>query len=221
MFIKTNKTAGTSVEIALSRFCGPDDVITPVSKTDEIKRKELGGSGPQNCYAPLGAYGARDWLRLLFRFKRKLKYYNHISAADVRDLVSAETWDTYYKFCIVRNPWDRFLSFYYWQNRKQTKPSLSEFMASEKMQLFRERGVEAYTDNSGVIVDELIRYEDIDSAFQMLQRKFGIDPVESLPFTKNKTRKNRGSYKDEFSQEDAQLLANLVSDELKITNYEF
>ncbi len=29
IFMKTRKTAGTSVEIALSRICGPDDVITP------------------------------------------------------------------------------------------------------------------------------------------------------------------------------------------------
>lgn len=30
MLIKTRKTAGTSVEIALSRSCGPDDIIRPI-----------------------------------------------------------------------------------------------------------------------------------------------------------------------------------------------
>jgi len=28
VFVKTRKTAGTSLEIALSRHCGPDDVVT-------------------------------------------------------------------------------------------------------------------------------------------------------------------------------------------------
>ena len=31
IFIKTEKTAGTSIEIALSKFCGGKDVITPIS----------------------------------------------------------------------------------------------------------------------------------------------------------------------------------------------
>ncbi|WP_275670288.1 hypothetical protein [Okeania hirsuta] len=31
IFLKTIKTSGTSIEIYLSRFCGDDDVITPIS----------------------------------------------------------------------------------------------------------------------------------------------------------------------------------------------
>ena len=31
IFVKTRKTAGTSIEIALSRYAGPDDVITAIS----------------------------------------------------------------------------------------------------------------------------------------------------------------------------------------------
>ena len=30
IFIKTRKTAGTSVEVYLSQHCGPEDVITPI-----------------------------------------------------------------------------------------------------------------------------------------------------------------------------------------------
>ena len=29
IFVKTSKTAGTSVEMQLSVFCGPDDIVTP------------------------------------------------------------------------------------------------------------------------------------------------------------------------------------------------
>ena len=41
LFLKTNKTAGTSIEIALSKFCGPDDIITPISPEDEAIRRRL------------------------------------------------------------------------------------------------------------------------------------------------------------------------------------
>ena len=43
IFIKTHKTAGTSVEISLSRFAGPDDVLTPVAPRDEEVRARFPG----------------------------------------------------------------------------------------------------------------------------------------------------------------------------------
>jgi hypothetical protein len=41
IFVKTRKTAGTSIEIALSKFCGPDDVICPIRL-----RRHFGGQAP-------------------------------------------------------------------------------------------------------------------------------------------------------------------------------
>jgi hypothetical protein len=52
VFMKTRKTAGTSVEIALSRVCGDDDVITPVTDDDELLRRARGGRGPQHHLEP-------------------------------------------------------------------------------------------------------------------------------------------------------------------------
>ena len=42
IFFKTSKTAGTSIEISLSRFCGKDDVITPIDRRSREIRKEVG-----------------------------------------------------------------------------------------------------------------------------------------------------------------------------------
>jgi hypothetical protein len=46
IFLKTKKTAGTSIELAVSQLCGPDDVITPLAMADEVLR--LGGRRAQN-----------------------------------------------------------------------------------------------------------------------------------------------------------------------------
>ena len=48
IFIKTNKTAGTSLEIALSKFCGKEDIIGPIFTQDEDLRKSKGFLGAQN-----------------------------------------------------------------------------------------------------------------------------------------------------------------------------
>ena len=68
IFLKTTKTAGTSVEISLSRFCGDDDIITPIDFADEAIR-QLFGKKPQN-YLDFDPQG-----------NTYKKYFNHIGVA--------------------------------------------------------------------------------------------------------------------------------------------
>jgi len=75
IFIKTLKTAGTSIEVYLSGQCGPDDIFTPVFPPVE-------GHAPRN-------FG---------------QFYNHYSAYGVRQAVSPDIWNGYFKFCVERNP---------------------------------------------------------------------------------------------------------------------
>jgi hypothetical protein len=52
IFLKSKKTAGTSIELALSQLCGPSDILTPLTRIDEASR--AGGRG--------GAELAPAWL---------------------------------------------------------------------------------------------------------------------------------------------------------------
>ncbi|MCP4550739.1 MAG: sulfotransferase family 2 domain-containing protein [Bacteroidetes bacterium] len=111
IFIKTNKTAGTSIEIALSKICGKKDVITPISPDDEKVRRQIGISA-QNYFIPYNKYTSKDLVKLFVKMKRKV-FYNHIPAIDVKNSVSKEIWNSYYKFCFDRNPFDKIISHYY------------------------------------------------------------------------------------------------------------
>ena len=53
LFLKGRKVAGTSFEVALSKICGPDDVITPITPIDEQQRIDLGYRHAQNFGANL------------------------------------------------------------------------------------------------------------------------------------------------------------------------
>ncbi len=64
IFIKTRKTAGTSIEIGLSKYCGPMDVISPIGKDEEL-RGSLGFPGPQNTILPIYQYRKWDLWNLL------------------------------------------------------------------------------------------------------------------------------------------------------------
>src|ERR1044072_9375465 len=57
IFLKTKKTAGTSIELALSALCDERDVITPLAEIDEGLR--AGGRGARRAGRPPPVGGGR------------------------------------------------------------------------------------------------------------------------------------------------------------------
>jgi hypothetical protein len=99
IFIKTKKTAGTSIEVFLSPLCGPNDVLTQI--VNEVK-----------------PHIARNYG----------KFINHSSASEVRESIGP-IWNEYFKFCVERNPWDKTISYYYFKKyRFNLNISFDEFL---------------------------------------------------------------------------------------------
>ena len=221
IFLKTNKTAGTSIEIALSKFCGPDDIITPISQEDEKTRENLGCRGPQNYLAPIWNYTAKDVARLLRRGIRKPKFYHHISAQVVKELMGEQVWNRYYKFCFERNPWDRLLSLYHWRCRTGQRPSITEFIQSDVPLVLKRKGFELYTINGEVVVDKVCRYEAIAEELEAVRVKLGIPDKLDLPQAKSRFRKDKRSYRELLDQNQQAKIAELFSEEIRLLGYEF
>lgn len=60
--IKTPRPTGTSLEFALSQFCGNEDTITPLGPQSERMRIEFGHRNPQICRLPFAKYSAKEWI---------------------------------------------------------------------------------------------------------------------------------------------------------------
>jgi hypothetical protein len=99
IFIKSFKTAGTSLEIALSKFCGNKDIITPIVKEDERLRSKLNFTPPQNYE------GMRE----------------HMSATEIKNKIGTELFNDFFKFVVIRNPYEQVISAYYWHNESKKK----------------------------------------------------------------------------------------------------
>jgi Sulfotransferase family len=222
IFLKTNKTAGTSVEIALSKFCGADDIITPITPEDEKIRRDKGYRGPQNCLqVPIWDYGIRDVAKLLIKGIKRPRFYNHMSAKEIRAHIGGRVWNSYYKFCFERNPWDRVISLYYWRYRSEPRPTISEFVESNIPMVLRIRGFELYTINGQIAVDKICHFENISEELEVIRKRLGIPEKLDCPYAKSQFRKDKRSYRDILDVKQQAKIAELFSDEISLMGYEF
>ena len=198
IFIKTAKVGGTSLEIALSKFCGPDDVITPITPEDEALRRSLGFRGAQN-YRPRSPL-TRLRAALDPRYARRHgEFFNHFQAKDLKRRLPEEVWRSYLKFSIVRNPFDRVVSTYYWHTRKDAKkaqfPDLETFVLSSPEVILSNRrklsvdGAQAtdvmiryehLAEDLGTLSDRLGLPENIHDVMSQIQTKANLRPPRSL-----------------------------------------
>ena len=212
IFVKTKKTAGTSVEIALSRFAGPRDVITPLTEEDELLRKECGGVGPQNLDIPKPRWRRHELAR--FRAGKPVTYFNHMPAADIRRC-EPRAWREYLTFAVERNPWDLAISGYYWVSRAGGDLegiSLDDFLASERL-----RGLSnwpRYTVDDRIIVDRVLRYESLEEELRSLCEELGVGAVE-LPRAKSSQRSDRRPAGELLSPAQQERVATVFAREIE------
>ena len=221
IFLKTNKTGGTSVEIALSKICGAEDIITPISPEDERIRSAKGYRGPQNHRATLFEYKIEDYKRLFAERRRKWKYYNHITAKEVKDRIGEEVWNEYYKFCFERNPWDRVVSLYFFRHRSEERPTISEFIDADVPVVLRHKGFDLYTIDGEVAVDKVCRFEDMATELEWVRKHVGIPEKLELPRAKAGFRTRKGSYRDLLGPEERERIAEMFMREIELFGYEY
>jgi len=148
IFIKSFKTAGTSLEIALSKFCGNKDIITPFVIGDEKLRSKLNFTPPQNYEGMT----------------------EHMSAAEIKNKIGSELFNNFFKFIVVRNPYEQAISAYYWHNENKKmkkkfflfkkKPiSFDKFLKRKIHHIFEDE-INRYSENGKILVDQFVKYEN-------------------------------------------------------------
>lgn len=102
VFIKTVKTAGTSVEAFLEPFCcPPGHVVQHWTPTLISKYGVVGQRWPQNDRDNLG-------------------FYNHMSAREIRELLPE--FDSFTRLTVARDPYDRAISYFHFTHPTFTPP---------------------------------------------------------------------------------------------------
>jgi hypothetical protein len=210
IFVKTHKTGGTSVEIALSEHCGPDDIITPIVEEDEAYRTELGFRGPQHTQIPpasgITTPGATGEL------------YHHVPASDIRRAVGEDVWSAYFKFTIVRNPYDQAVSLYWWGTRdRDPRPSITEYLLQLAPRHLSDWNIYAIADQ--VAVDHVARYEDLEGEITRIGRRIGVDLRLPAKRSKSQYRLDRRPYTEVLDQPARARIEEVCAHELAAFGY--
>jgi hypothetical protein len=193
IFVKTLKTAGTSIEFFLSQHCGPEDVVTPILPHIEPHR-------PRNDEG----------------------FFNHIPAAAIRDRVGPDVWRTYFKFCVERNPWDKTLSYYHMINgREGGGLSFREYLRRNDFPTNHPKYTEPGNPNR-VIVDRVLLYERLAVDLRDVFHHLGVPFSGSLGVNaKSEYRTDRRPYREVYTRLQAELVGRVFAPERILHGYTF
>ncbi len=221
IFLKTKKTAGTSIELALSALCGDADIITPLTEIDEALR--AGGRGAQNWRRHGWWKSPRPFFKRRFlKFTAEdYGFYNHMPAERARALLNDEAvWRSYFKFAFDRNPWDRQVSFYHHRYRREAvPPPFARFIKNDKRA--RIDNYEIYSIGGEVAVDFLGRFETLEPDLAHALSQVGLKLDAALPRAKTTFRKSEKPYRDYYDDETREIVGAWYRREIELLGYAF
>ncbi len=237
IFIKPAKVAGSSVEVALSKWCGEKDIITPQGDFDSKSDDDFYNSIGRNYKG----------------------FHGHISAEEVKEKIGEDIWNSYFKFTIARNPWDVVISRYFYEkyrtfrrefsyNNLKRKIKMKDIISGRilkkaknfiKLNLERKANInnfddfinffvkslknnsEFYFNSQGFpILDFYMRYENLEDDYKKICEIIKI-PYEKLPKLKTKQRKIKKNYSEYYNQKTKEMIANKFKREIEYFGYNF
>jgi hypothetical protein len=184
VFVRCRKTASTSLEIALSRFLGPKDVVTPISLRDEKIRAELGYPGPQNYLGMRRSAVPEPRLAIPDNYR----YYHHMPADAIQTEMGIPAWLSYFTFCFERDPFEKVISLYYHRYRTEPRPTIDSFLLSREFE--QAHNFPLYAPLGEVIVNHVARFEHLDQELAFLCERIGLPEPMTLPRAKTQFRQD-------------------------------
>ena len=203
IFIKTNKTASTSLQVFLSQFLDKNkDIISEGLKEDNKKIYELSGIKNQDW----ALYPKKKLIQKILYFNKKKKKFNHdTSIKDIIKFYGEEMINNYHKITIVRNPFDQIVSSINWHNYYRTVYANKSELSADKLignysKKFFQIEKERLLFKNKILIDQIIKYEnmekDIDKLLKILDLKLKVK-IQSLRFKSKVPKKINFLNKDQ------------------------
>jgi hypothetical protein len=227
IYTKTSRTAGTSVESYFEKFCMPEDKWEFSHAREEYVSKE-------------GIIGYRGY------DARGKKWFNHMSALEIRNNIGNSIWNNYFKFCVIRNPFDKLISAFFFVEEQKRNRSVVENLKSrlakvmgksqpidcikgensiERFRSWIRRGGsmidrDKYLITGEICVDYFIRYEDLENGIKHVCNLLNIPfEPERIPRLKSALRDRKIPLSDFYDEEIIQIVSRIYEFEIDEFGY--
>jgi hypothetical protein len=205
IFVHIPKTGGTALTQALESRAMADDILigdTPKAIRRRARVKKLTAAG---------------------------RLWKHARLCDIEGLVAREAFADHFIFTLVRNPWDRFVSYYHWLREQSfdhpavhlAKASdFSAFLNNPQTVKSLSMPSSAYMrDGAGVErADLYVRLETLDEDLAPLWEHLGFNLSPIAPL--NASRRAR-DFRGYYSDADAELVARIAAEDIARFDYRF
>lgn len=216
IFVKTRKTAGTSLQGALATICDDGDIVTRTGIANDAYSPRC-YRGPVN---PFPYWFAKPRIHRLSRILRRMvegeRFFDHMFLRELYALKEAYSWRDYFKFCIERNPWDKVVSRYFWKYRdRKDRPDFEAFVATDRLV----SDFDMYSINGEVAVDYVGRYETLTESIEEIGRQLGC--AVPVPGRSNSSTRAVHDYRSMYSERSHDTVARHFAREIKLLGYSF
>ncbi|EEE38781.1 hypothetical protein RKLH11_2625 [Rhodobacteraceae bacterium KLH11] len=215
VFIKTKKTAGSSIEIALGQLLKPGDFASPLTNDEERLRR-----GKRKIVL--------NSVKLLReRGGGKVRVRDPHAGFEVVKRYLPDIAEDCTSFCVERNPWDKAVSaFYFWMHQRKleiTNPT-DQFAGFCRAQVRYFSSFGQYSENGEVVVDKVLQYDNLRTEFDDFMKEMGVEAV-SLDSVRAKSgiRKSKRFelfYGDDWSFETVDQVAKVFRREIDVFGYD-
>ena len=213
IFIKVHKTAGTSIQVELARIMADDDIFVPKILNNPKAPKFYRRIKPY--IQRISPHGLKRWL-----LPYEPLLHPHMSARHVKKYIGAEVFNSYFKFCVEREPVDKCVSRYWWLKRN---PNYSRALVYGNMswECFLEKrfwpvSAHLWTDEAGdLMVDRILRYENLNEEMRQVGRELGFH-IEMIGARHKKGTRRPGI---KVSEEQREMIYQAFAESNRHTGY--
>ena len=160
------------------------------------------------------------------------EFTRHVSAIKIKEItekLDPLIWKKYFKFCVVRNPWDLCVSRFFWRKNGKLKEEkkdksfehMIEKLNNKNKYLNHRKNI--YQINGEYICDFHIKYENLLSDLKVAFEIMGIKKydIEKFPHINGNTRNREIHYSRYYNSKTKDIVAKIYKDDIKKFKYEF
>ena len=169
--------------------------------------------------------------------KNDLYRGGHKTVSELKEIVG-EQWNGYFKFCFVRNPWDRFVSLYFYfkgdviganydnkintklgrkaYNCKTFKQFCKKYTTFESNRHFWPQSNWIY-ENGKLCIDFVGRLETINQDFKAICKKLDLPEVQLPHYLKT----SHGDYRGYYDESSKRLVGEYYRKDIELFGYRF